>query len=252
MIPLSVVIIAKNEAHNIVDCIKSCFFAKEIIVVDDFSTDETVEIAKSLGADVVSRALNGDWGAQKTFGIALATQPWILLLDADERVSELLAKQIIQKVEQNKPIAYWIKRQNKFHFNRATHGILRPDDVLRLMPKEGTYVDGYVHETVISPYPTEKLKGDLFHYTYDNWEQYFNKFNKYTTLSAQKYLESGKKCHFLRDIMLRPFWAFLKVYFIQGGFLDGKMGWILSVNHYFYTMNKYVKLYTLQKSKGKL
>lgn len=252
MVPLSVVIIARNEAHNIVDCIQSCQFAHEIIVVDDFSTDETVELSKSLGAQVVQRALASDWGAQQTFAISLATQPWILLIDADERVSDALAAQIKQKVEANQQIAYFIQRQNKFHFNKATHGTLRPDYVLRLMPKEGSYVEGYVHPQIVTPYPTQKLQGDLYHYTYDNWDQYFNKFNKYTTLSAQKYLDQGKKCSFVRDILLRPFWAFLKIYLIQGGFLDGKMGWILSVNHYFYTMNKYVKLYTLQKSKGKL
>lgn len=252
MVQLSVIIIARNEAHNISDCIKSCQFASEIIVVDDFSTDETVKIAKSLGAQVVQRSLNGDWGAQQTFAISLATQPWILLIDADERVSAALAKQIVEKVEANELIAYFIQRQNKFYFNRATHGILRPDYVLRLMPKEGSYVEGYVHPQIITPYPTQKLKGDLYHYTYDNWDQYFNKFNKYTTLSAQKHFEKGKKCCFFRDIILRPFWAFFKIYLIQGGFLDGKMGWILSVNHYFYTMNKYVKLYALQNSKGKL
>jgi hypothetical protein len=96
------------------------------------------------------------------------------------------------------------------------------------------------------------MKKFMYHYTYDNWQQYFNKFNNYTTLAAAKYKEQGKKCYFFRDIILRPFWAFIKVYFLQGGFLDGKLGWILSVNHYFYTMSKYVKLYYLYKSNGKL
>ena len=81
---------------------------------------------------------------------------------------------------------------------------------------------------------------------------YFNKFNNYTSLSAEKYKKAGKSVHFIPDIVIRPLWAFLKVYIFEGGFLDGKMGWILSVNHYFYTMNKYVKLYYLYKSNGKL
>lgn len=249
---LSVIIIARNEAHNIKDCLQSCGFADEIIVVDDFSEDETVAIAQSMGAVVVQRHLDGDWGAQQTFAMNQASKPWLFLLDADERISEALAMEI-QKITRTAPDrAYWVQRQNQFHFNKATHGVLRSDRVLRLMPKAGSYVEGFVHPQIVTPYPTAKLSGALLHFTYDNWEQYFNKFNKYTTLSAKKYQQQGKKCSFFKDILIRPFWAFIKVYLIQGGFLDGKMGWILSVNHYFYTMNKYVKLYTLQKSKGKL
>ena len=92
----------------------------------------------------------------------------------------------------------------------------------------------------------------MYHYTYDNWDQYFNKLNKYTTLSAEKYKKANKSVSFLKDIVFRPFWAFIKMYLLQGGILDGKMGWVLSVNHYFYTMTKYVKLYYLYKSNGKL
>lgn len=252
MLELSVLIVAKNEQHNIADCIKSCQFAKEVIVIDDYSTDNTVQIAMELGATVIQRALAGDWGGQQTFAIEQASYDWIFLIDADERVSSELALQIETAVNANKPIAYWIQRQNKFHYNKATHGVLRPDFVCRLMPKKGTYVEGYVHQQIITPYPTQKLSAYLYHYTYDNWEQYFNKFNKYTTLSAEKYKKNNKKCGFFKDIILRPFWAFIKMYLVQGGFLDGKMGWILSVNHYFYTMNKYVKLYYLYKSNGKL
>jgi hypothetical protein len=92
----------------------------------------------------------------------------------------------------------------------------------------------------------------MYHYTYDNWKQYFNKFNNYTTLAAEKYYQQGKGCNFFLDIMLRPLWAFIKVYIINLGFLDGKIGFILSVDHFFYTMTKYVKLYYLYKSNGKL
>ncbi|XKM13580.1 glycosyltransferase family 2 protein [Orbaceae bacterium ac157xtp] len=252
MLELSVLIIAKNEQHNIADCIKSCHFASEIIVIDDYSTDDTAKIATDLGAKVIQRELNGDWGSQQTFSINQATNKWIFLIDADERVSPELATQITQAVTKDENKAYWVQRQNKFQFNHATHGVLRPDFVCRLMPKQGTYVDGLVHQQIVTPYPSAKLTGFLYHYTYDNWEQYFNKFNKYTTLSAEKYKLKNKKCSFFKDIIIRPFWAFIKVYLIQGGFLDGKMGWILSVNHYFYTMNKYVKLYYLYKSNGKL
>jgi glycosyltransferase involved in cell wall biosynthesis len=252
MVNVSVLILAKNEEKNITDCINSVKFADEVIVIDDFSTDNTRRIAESLGAKVVQHSMAGNWGAQQTFAIQQAAHKWIFFIDADERATEELAKEIEAAVNKNEQNAYWIQRENRFHFNKATHGVLRPDFVCRLMPKEGSSVEGFVHPAIITPYPAKKLKAFMYHYTYDNWNQYFNKFNNYTNLAAAKYKAEGKKCGFFKDILLRPIWAFFKVYILQGGFLDGKLGWILSVNHYFYTMSKYVKLYYLYKSDGKL
>lgn len=249
---VTVIILARNEEHNIHDCIKTVQFADEVLVIDDFSADDTVKIAEEMGARVVQHSMNGDWGAQQTFGIEQAKSDWILFLDADERISEALAKEI-QTIVMNKPNkAYWIQRRNKFHHNHATHGALRPDYVLRLMPKKDSYVEGYVHPAIITPYPTEKLKNPMYHYTYDNWQQYFNKFNNYTKLAAEKYYDNDKSCSFIKDILLRPIWAFFKIYILQGGILDGKIGFILSVYHMMYTMTKYVKLYYLNKSNGQL
>jgi len=252
MAKISALILAKNEERNIADCIKTVLFCDEVLVIDDFSTDKTKEIAESLGARVLQRSMAGDWGGQQTFAIRNASHEWVLFVDADERISEELAEEIKATVARDEKNAYWIKRQNKFHFNEATHGILRPDYVNRLFPAKDSYVEGYVHPEIKAPYPDKKLKNVMYHYTYDNWDQYFGKFNNYTRLAAEKYKKNGKSCSFIKDIVLRPIWAFIKVYFLNFGFLDGKMGWILSVNHYFYTMNKYVKLYYLYKSDGKL
>lgn len=252
MVDVSVLILAKNEERNIGDCIESCKFASEIIVIDDNSTDNTKSIAEKLGARVINRSMNGDWGGQQTFAIQQARNPWIFFIDADERCTPELEKEISVAVEKNAQIAYWIKRKNRFKYDHAEHGILRPDYVCRLMPAKDSYVEGYVHPAIITPYPNKKLKGFMYHYTYDNWAQYFNKLNNYTTLAAEKYKKNGKKVSFVKDIILRPLWAFIKVYIIDRGFMDGKLGWIFSVNHYFYTMTKYVKLYYLYKSNGKL
>lgn len=252
MVDVSVIILAKNEEEKIGNCIKSCLFANEILVIDDGSTDKTVEIAKTLGARVLYRSMNGDWGAQQTFGIQQASFDWIFFIDADELCTPELAKEIEDVVTRNEQGEYWIKRINKFIHNKATHGVLRPDYVSRLMPKKDSYVEGYVHPAIITPYGKKKLKAHMYHYTYDNWTQYLNKLNNYTTLAAEKYKKDNKKCGFFKDIVFRPAWAFIKMYILNKGFMDGKMGWILSVNHYFYTMNKYVKLYYLYKSNGKL
>lgn len=248
---ISVLIIARNEERNIRECIESCAFDKEVIVIDDFSTDKTADIARELGAKVVQRSLNGDWGAQKTFAIEQASCDWVFLIDADERCTPELSAEIAKISETQEYAAYFVERRNLFPNHPATHGALRPDSVCRLFPKQNSFVEGKVHETVQTPYPKRRLKHFMYHYTYDNWEQYFNKFNKYTTVSAEKYLEQGKSVSFVKDIILRPIWGFFKVYILNKGFLDGKMGWIMSVNHSYYTMIKYVKLYYLYKSGGK-
>ena len=90
------------------------------------------------------------------------------------------------------------------------------------------------------------------HYTYDNWEQHMNKINKYTTLAAEKYKNQGKKVSFTKDVVFRPLWGFFKEYIIDLGFLDGKIGWVFAVAHYYYTTMKYAKLYYLYKDNGKL
>lgn len=152
MVDVSVIILAKNEEEKIGNCIKSCLFANEILVIDDGSSDKTVEIAKTLGARVLHRSMNGDWGAQQTFGIQQASFDWIFFIDADELCTPELAKEIEGVVTRNEQGEYWIKRINKFVHNKATHGVLRPDYVSRLMPKKDSYVEGYVHPAIITPY----------------------------------------------------------------------------------------------------
>jgi len=252
MVKLSVLILAKNEERNIGDCIKSCRFADDILIIDDGSTDRTQEIAEKLGARVIYHSMNGDWGAQQTFAIQQAKYPWIFFIDADERCTPELAEEITKTVEKNEQYAYWIKRKNKFKNNVASHGSLRPDYVCRLMPAKGSYVEGEVHPAIITPYENKKLKAHMYHFTYDNWEQHLNKINKYTTLAAEKYKHQGKEVSFFRDVVLRPLWAFFKEYIIDLGFLDGKIGWVFAVAHYYYTTMKYAKLYYLYKDDGHL
>ena len=251
---LSVLICARNELHNIKDCVNSVIaLADEILVVDDFSEDGTDKEAKSLGCRVVQHKMNGDWSSQRNFGLENCRGDWILVLDADERVSTELAESIQKVLNSNEGnTSYWIRRENRFHYNKATHGVLRSDKVLRLFPKQGAYYSGLVHEKLHTSTTKSFLSGVLYHYTYDNWDAYFGKFNKYTQLMAKQQYESGKRANFWRDIVLRPWVAFFKMYVLKRGFLDGKLGFILSVNHFFYTMTKYVRLYYLERHDGKL
>lgn len=248
---VTAIILTKNEANNIEDCITSIRCADEILVIDDESTDETVSLAKNLGAKVISHPLQNNWAQQRLFAIEQAQCEWILFVDADERISEELNASITKVVKEEKR-AYLLERHNVFHYNKATHGSMRPDKVLRLMPKDGATIQGEVHEKFISSYPEAEIHGKLFHYTYDNWTQYLYKMNRYTSIAAEQYYEKGKHCSFVKDIILRPVWAFFKIYILQRGLLDGKIGFILSLYHYVYTVTKYVKLFYLQRSNGQL
>ena len=241
-IELSVLILAKNEEKNIVDCINSVAFANEIIVIDDFSTDKTKQLAESLGAVVYQRSMNGDWGGQQTYAIKKANNKWIFFIDADERATTELADEISRVVKEDRLGGYWIKRINHFDGKLIKHGPLSPDYVCRLMPAEGAYVEGFVHPKIIHKYQDKKLAKHMIHYTYNTWTQYLNKMNHYSSLAAEKSKKEGKACNFILDVILRPIFAFFKMYVLKLGFLDGKIGYMLAMNYANYTMNKYIKL----------
>ena len=250
MSKVSVLILAYNEEDRIADCINSVkSFADEIIVIDDFSTDRTAEISERLGAKVITRALDGNFSAQKNFAIDQARFDWIFSIDSDERVTEKLSKHIRSIVDENdQKFAYRVPRLNFFFDQPLKHGGWFPDYVTRLLPKVGTRVDGIVHEKFVHNCEEKNFSRDeyLIHYPYKNWEHYFGKFNTYTTLAAKKMFDQGKSANVI-DIIFRPIWAWFRMYILRFGFLDGKIGFFLATFHFFYTMVKYVKLYYLRK-----
>lgn len=251
---LSVLICAKNESRNLRGCIESASFADEIVVIDDFSNDGSAQLAEKLGCRVIQRSMDGDWSAQRNFGIEQCREKWIMVLDADERVSPTLKESILRSLSDScNNEAFQVRRKNRFLHNKATHGVLKSDWVTRLFMKSTAHYEGLVHERLVTSCQIRRISdGDLDHYTYPNWQSYFAKFNRYTDLMARQRLLNGQRASFLFDIVLRPWFAFFKVYIFQLGFLDGKIGFILSVNHYFYTMTKYVKLYYLERHNGDL
>lgn len=249
-VPVSVLILAKNEEKNIADCIKSVPFAAEIIVIDDFSSDKTADISRSLGAKVIDHALEGNWGAQQTFAIKQASLPWIFFLDADERVSAALGEEIVRLVGiDDRNLAYACARLSYFWGQPLRHGGWYPDYVTRLIPTAQTYVTGFVHPKIVHPYREIKLPSKMYliHYPYRDWEHYFGKLNFYTTLAAKKAREQGRTATLL-DMLMHPAWAAFRMYLLRGGWRDGRIGFILSMFHFFYTMAKYVKLYYLTKT----
>lgn len=249
---LAVIILTKNEENNIVDVInnaKKC--TDEIIIIDSGSTDRTVELAEIAGAHVSFRAWDNDFAAQRNFGLELTNAEWVLYLDADERMNEVLIAAIKKATTDGSSHAQYRLLRRTVAFGREfRYGVLAPDKVKRLFPRKAVMWTGKVHESVDSDLPLKDLSGFLKHYTYNSWEQYLGKMNQYSSIGAKKYKECGKKAHFVKDILARPIFAFIKMYFLKLGILEGKLGYMLAVNYANYTMNKYCKLLALEDAKG--
>ncbi|MDR3162405.1 MAG: glycosyltransferase family 2 protein [Helicobacteraceae bacterium] len=243
---IAVVILTMNEEKNIVQAMENAGrCAKEIIVIDSGSRDRTVRLAEEQGAKVILRPLGGDFSAQRNFALAQTTAKWVLYLDADERMNDELIESI--RAKDNRPAQYEIRRQT-VAFGQRCRGVLKSSPVSRLFLRESVRWVNRIHEEPLCDLKKERLDGYIEHYTYDNWDRYLEKLNSYTTLAAERYADRGKKCHFFTDIVIKPFLAFWKVYLLRGGFRDGRLGWIASINHAFYVMTKYVKLYYLKRS----
>ena len=243
---IGVLILTYNEELNIGDCIESASFADEIVVIDSGSTDQTVDIAQKLGVKVIIHPMTEGFAAQRNFAVTQTEAEWVMFLDADERIVPELVLAINMATAKNEHFVYMMPRRNIVFGQWLRYGNWYPDYVLRLYPRVAGCWRGLVHEVLETSLPKKKLGGYLIHYTYSDWNQYFNKVNNYTMLMAKKMNSAGKKANMV-DITLRPLWAFFQVYLLRGGWLDGRLGFIMAVFHAYYTMVKYVKLYYLQR-----
>lgn len=237
---LTVVILTKNEEENINDVIKNVAqLTKNILIVDSGSTDKTVELAKSAGAQIIYREWDNDFSAQRNFALNKVETEWVLYLDADERLTESIITEIKKVISENKTALYKFERRTSAFGKDFKYGVLSPDYVKRMFPVKNGKWQGKVHEGVITELPVIKLNGYIKHYTYKNFEQYISKMNVYSSIWAEN---SNKKVGFIKDIVFRPIFAFIKMYVIQLGFLEGWFGFVLAVNYSLYTLNKYAKL----------
>lgn len=248
---LSAIVLTKNSEEYLQRCLTALKFCDETVVIDDESTDSTRALAEACGARVMIRKMQGDFAEQRRFGIEQARGQWVLFIDSDEIVTEELAKEIQTAVSSETIRAYELARRNCFEHYSIQHGSMRSDRVLRLFPKDGLRVEGRVHEKIISPYPVETLKAYLDHYPYEDWSVMIRKLDIYTSYLALQQIEKGKKTGFISGALVKPTWAFLKVYVFNGGLLDGKMGLLFAIHHAYYTFMKYAKYYLNANSDGK-
>jgi glycosyltransferase involved in cell wall biosynthesis len=245
---LSVIIITCNEAANIEACLKSVSFADEVVVLDSGSSDGTPEIARKLGAVVHASADWPGFGPQKNRALELARFPWVLSLDADERVTSELAQQIRAVVAADKTGAYEIPRLTQFCGRWIHHCGWTPDHVLRLFKRgEARFSDDLVHERVLLAQGTAvRLSLPLLHYSYPTPASYWRKLEQYSQAWAQQRFARGQKTSMLRAALAGVV-AFLRSYLFRLGFLDGAMGFAVCVMQAQAAFGKYFALYCLNQ-----
>lgn len=225
MSTLAVVIITLNEERNIRRCLNSIRnLADEIIVLDAFSSDQTVAICKELNVRVEQRDWEG-YAASKNYLNSLVTAEYILSLDADEALSDDLYHEISKEKNKGFEGAYAVNRMTNYMGKWIHHSGWFPDIKTRLFPKKGSYWSGeFVHEELVFPPCTIKtFKGILEHYSYYSYEDHRARADKYSILTAQKFHAKGKKVGFLKPY-ISAFGRFIAMYFIKLGFLDGWKG----------------------------
>ncbi len=247
---LSAIIPAGNEIDNIEAVIASVDFADEILVVDSYSTDGTFEKAQELASKVIRREYQYS-ASQKNWAIPQAAHEWILLVDADERVTPELKEEIIETLK--KPnleyVAYWIGRINHFMGRRVNYSGWRNDKVIRLFKRDYCkYGDQQVHEEIIANGKVGKLEHKFNHYTYITLDLYIEKMNRYATWQAKDY---DKKTGTLTPyhFIIKPFWGFFKHYVFQSGFRDGVIGLTIAYIQGYVVYMRYVKLWLLRKKR---
>lgn len=249
MVKLSVIIIAKNEAANIRECIASVVWSDEIIVVDSGSTDDTASIARESGAQVY---LHADWpgfGPQKNRALNYASGEWVFSIDADERVTPELRSELEQAMKTEYVDGFYCPRLSQFCGQFIHHCGWYPDYVLRLFKRgTGKFSESLVHESVLLTGKTAKLKTPLLHYSYLTNNDVERKVEHYSTAAAQQMFAAGKRAGWIAAA-LSGGWAFVRTYVVRLGVLDGVAGWRIAGMNARTTYLKYRKLALLRAGK---
>lgn len=243
---ISACIITYNEEAHIRRCLESVRWCDEIVVLDSFSTDRTVEISREFTDRVTQHAWLGYVG-QRNLIRTLATHPWLLFLDADEEVSVGLRAEIEERFSRDLgDVAGFEFPRMVYYLGRwIRHGEWYPDVKLRLFRKDLGRTEGEEpHDRVVVRGPVERLRNPIWHYTYDDIEDHLNTMNRFSSITARRRLVEGGKFH-LADLLLHPPFRFVKAYVLRGGFRDGLHGFVIACISAFASAMKYAKLWEL-------
>ena len=249
MAGLSVTIITRDEADRLEEAVASVAFADEIVVVDSESTDGTAELARRLSCRVITREWPG-YAPQKNFAAAAASHDWILSLDADERVSPELAREI-QSLLSGAPgaAAYRVPRVSFYLGKWIRSTDWYPDYQVRLYDRRAaSWAGGHVHESVRAQGETGRLRGELRHLPYRDLSHHLRTIDRYTALAAVQMREEGRRVT-LAGLVARPAGALLRNYVLRGGFRQGGVGLIVSVLNSYYVFLKFARLWLATRAR---
>ena len=243
---ISAIIPTYNEEIHIEKAIKSVSFADEIIVIDSYSTDRTVELAEKHDVKLIQRVFD-DFSSQKNYAIQQAKYDWVYVLDADERVTPALAQEILLTVKSPRDfVGFYIYRTFYFFNKRIRFGGWQRDRVVSLFLKEYCKYVGVVHEKIVTNGKLGFFKNKIEHFSYKSYDHYISKMNHYGALRGKQYFEEGRKVS-LFHILIKPPVRFVIHYFIRLGFLDGFTGLFFAKIQAYSVFVRYVKLWLLNK-----
>lgn len=225
---ISAVILTKNEEKNVAECLQTLVWCDEILIIDDNSTDKTVEIAKKQKAIVFTHSLDSDFAQSRNFGLEKAKGDWIFFVDADEHVSEKLKAEIVKRIQNNTVDGFFLKREDVMWGKVLKHGEQGNGKFLRLARKKKGEWSGKVHEVWNIAGTTSLLRNPLLHYPHPTLAEFLTEINFYSTLRAKELFEHKEKATWL-SILIYPKAKFFQNYFLKRGFLDGTPGFIVAV-----------------------
>lgn len=249
-LPLTVIIPTYNEEDHIASLLEQVTWADEILVVDSFSTDATVELVEQTTATLLQRKYSGP-ADQKNWGIRQAKHNWVLILDADERLSPSLMKEIKMVIQQPKGdcAGYWMYRQNYFMGKKINYSGLQRDKVIRLIQRDlCAYNNKQVHEEIESTGKIGFLQHKLEHYTYKNLAHFLAKNERYALWSAEDHLAKTKRVTGWH-LFVKPLGRFFSQYILKRGFLDGQAGFIFCVIMAWGVFLRYARIKELLREK---
>jgi len=251
-VDISVILVVRNEEAQIGECLNTVSWADEIVIIDQSSIDSTVNISKKFTDKVFVTEPKGYCEPDRNLAIKKASGKWIFYIDADERVSPELRDEILSVVRSlNIKPAYYVKRRNYFLGKWIKTCGWYPSPVLRLFKKGEVIFPNEIHQVPPHRKGYGYLKNDLVHYSYSSFEEYFEKFNRYTTQLAKEEFEAGKRItafNFIPNFLVRPSYVFLLRYLYYKGYKDGFRGFFISFSSALTTFVSKAKLLEMQWS----
>jgi len=244
---IAAIVVCFNEEENIGACLESLQWCDEIVVVDSFSTDRTVEISGRYTNKIFQRAWTG-YRDQKAFAHSRATKEWVILVDSDERVPAELREEILSALaaDRNRYVAYTVPRLVYYLGRWWWRGGWYPDYDVRVFKRELAWWGGLdPHERIFVEGPTRRLRNPLYHYSYRDIADHLNRINRFTQLSAQELKNAGKRWRW-RDSLVHPPFRLFRSFVWKRGFLEGNCGFFVAATAAFYVFIKYAKLRELE------